>query len=145
MYTTEDIVERFKNVHGDKYDYTRVRFVKTTVKVPIVCYDHGVFWQEPHAHLKGQGCPICGINKRANNKTNTVEYFITKAKEKYGDKYDYSLVEYVNNKTKVKIICPEHGIFEIMPCGHIGANGRGCPKCGNSRKGGVRKRNKPSD
>lgn len=135
MYTTEQVIERFKLKHGDRYDYSKVKFVKMTVKVPIVCKEHGVFWQEPNAHLKGQGCPICSINKRTISKTNTLEYFVSKAKEKYGDKYDYSLVEYVNNKTKVKIICPEHGVFEITPASHIGTNGRGCPKCGNSKKG----------
>lgn len=135
MYTTEKIIERFRLVHGDRYDYSNVEFVKTTVKVPIICAEHGIFWQEPHAHLKGQGCPKCALDRRIANKTNTAEYFISKAKEKYGDLYDYSLVEYVNNKTKVKIICPIHGEFEIIPSGHIGANGRGCPKCGNARKG----------
>lgn len=139
MYTTEEIIERFRLVHGDKYNYSKVNFVKTTVKVPIICQEHGEFWQEPHAHLKGQGCPTCAIKKRIIKKTNTVEYFITKAKEKYGDTYDYSLVDYINNKVKVKVICPKHGVFEISPGSHIGANGRGCPKCGNSKKGNTRK------
>lgn len=50
------------------------------------------------------------------------------------NKYDYSLVEYVNNKTKVKIICPEHGEFKVSPSHHL--NGTGCSKCSlNYRKG----------
>lgn len=43
------------------------------------------------------------------------------------DKYDYSKVVYINNKTKVKITCPEHGDFEQAPGSHL--NGSGCPKC----------------
>ena len=57
----------------------------------------------------------------------TTETFIEKAKAIHGDKYDYSLVDYKNAKTKVKIICPVHGVFEQTPNSHL--NGRGCSKC----------------
>jgi hypothetical protein len=60
----------------------------------------------------------------------TTEEFIEKAKEKHGDTYDYSLVEYVNSSTKVKIICKEHGEFEQIPASHL--YGIGCSKCGKS-------------
>ena len=53
--------------------------------------------------------------------------FIEKAKQKHGDKYDYSKVEYINNKTKVCIICPEHGEFWQLPSNHLA--GKGCAKC----------------
>ena len=45
----------------------------------------------------------------------TTEDFILKSSEIHNNKYDYSLVEYIDNKTKVKIICPEHGVFEQRP------------------------------
>lgn len=68
-------------------------------------------------------------------KSNTSE-FVEKAKkvEKHKDKkYDYSKVKYINVRTKVIIICPEHGEFEQTPNKHL--SGRGCPDCGNiSRK-----------
>jgi len=57
----------------------------------------------------------------------TTEEFIKRAKEIHGDKYDYSLVDYKNSKTKVKIICPEHGVFEQNPNDHL--NGSGCSEC----------------
>ena len=47
------------------------------------------------------------------------EIFIQKAKSVHGNKYDYSLVEYVNSATKIKIICPIHGIFEQTPNNHL--------------------------
>ena len=47
------------------------------------------------------------------------EYFLERAKQKYNDKYDYSLVEYKNAKTKVKIKCPIHGVFEQIPDNHL--------------------------
>ena len=134
MYTTEKIIEKFKSIHGDKYDYSKVDFVKTTTKVCIICPEHGEFWQEPHAHLKGQGCPKCGVDKRSKSKTTTNENFIKKAKEIHGDKYDYSKTNYINNKTKIVIICPIHGEIEITPNAHISEK-RGCPKCGNTLKG----------
>ena len=58
--------------------------------------------------------------------------FIKKAKEKHGNKYDYSKVEYVDSKTKVCIICPIHGEFWQLPNNHL--RGKGCSKC----KGGVK-------
>lgn len=134
MYTTEKIIEKFKSIHGDKYDYSKVDFVKTTTKVCIICPVHGEFWQEPHAHLKGQGCPKCGVDKRSKSKTTTNEEFIRKAKKIHGDKYDYSKTNYINNKTKIIIICPIHGEIEITPNAHISEK-RGCPKCGNTLKG----------
>ena len=112
MYNTEKIIEKFKKVHGDRYDYSKVNFTKTTEKVIIICPEHGEFEQTPHAHLKGQGCPHCGILKRAKSKTDTKEDFIKKAKEIYGETYDYSNVNYINNKTPVSIICPIHGEFK---------------------------------
>lgn len=60
----------------------------------------------------------------------TTEQFIEEAMAVHGDTYDYSQVDYVGNKVKVKIICPEHGIFEQAPVKHL--IGQGCPKC--SRK-----------
>ena len=62
----------------------------------------------------------------------TTEKFIKEAKNIHQNKYDYSLVEYKNNKTKVKIICKEHGVFEQRPYSHL--LGQGCNKCGGTFK-----------
>lgn len=55
--------------------------------------------------------------------------FLMKAKQKFGDKFDYSKVDYVNNRTKVVIGCPIHGEFQQTPAKHI-IGKYGCPKCG---------------
>ena len=68
----------------------------------------------------------------------TTEEFIKKAREVHGDKYDYSKVEYVDSKTKVCIICPEHGEFWQKPCNHLFDNG--CPKCGRIRSDLLRRK-----
>lgn len=62
----------------------------------------------------------------------TTQEFIEKAKKIHGNKYDYGKVNYVNNKTKVCIICPEHGEFWQTPRAHI-CKQHGCPKCNESR------------
>ena len=53
--------------------------------------------------------------------------FILKSANVHNNKYDYSLINYVNSKTKVTIICPIHGAFEQQPNNH--ASGKGCSKC----------------
>lgn len=58
--TTEEFIEKAKKIHGDKYDYSNVRYVNSVTKVCIVCPIHGDFWQIPNNHIRGVGCPICG-------------------------------------------------------------------------------------
>ena len=142
MYKTDEVINKFKLVHGDKYDYSKTDFIKTTVKVCIICPEHGEFWQEPHAHLKGQGCPKCGLKQRITSKTNTLEEFIDKSNKIHYNYYDYSKVNYINNKEKISIVCPEHGDFMIQPGAHL--QGRGCPRCGTSKKGTYKKLNTES-
>ena len=127
---TNKFIEKAKKLHSNKYDYSKVEYKKCDVKICIICPDHGEFWQTPNSHLNGRGCPKCGKVTVKNKLLKTREFFIEKAKEIHGNKYDYSKVEYKNNKTKVCIICPEHGEFFISPSNHISKyNKNGCPKC----------------
>ena len=139
MITLEKFIERSKEVHGNKYDYSKVHYNHITDKVCIICPIHGEFWQSARQHYRGQGCPICGREKLADTQKDTQEEFIEKFKKVHGDKYDLSKVEYVNSVTPVTIICPEHGEFKMRP--NYLLNGRGCPTCGNSKKGSFRKLN----
>ena len=123
--TTEDVVEKFKKIHGDKYDYSKVEYTNSLKKVCIICPEHGEFWQSPTNHLNGCGCPKC-----SNVKHKTTNEFIKESRTVHGDKYDYSKVEYVNAHTKVCIICPEHGEFWQTPNKHL--LGHKCPKCSES-------------
>lgn len=123
----EYFIEKARKVHGDKYDYSKVNYVNTDTKVCIICPEHGEFWQTPDNHLQGRNCPKCGQARRNILKTSNTIAFTTKAREIHGDRYDYSKVEYINNRTKVCIICPEHGEFWQAPSDHL--QGHGCPKC----------------
>lgn len=119
-------LSKFKEVHGDKYDYSRITKIQNSKDVvEIICREHGVFSQKATIHASGFGCQECGGVKRYST-----ESFIKKCKEVHGGRYDYSKVSYKNNNTKVKVICPEHGVFEQNPKSHI--NGFGCQLCGLS-------------
>jgi len=122
-----DFFIKAKIKHNNKYDYSNVEYVNSRTKVCIICPEHGEFWQTPANHLYGCGCPKCKNQKNGENRRLTLEKFLNKARKVHGDKYDYSKVEYVNNSTKVCIICPEHGEFYQIPQNHL--NGSGCPKC----------------
>jgi len=61
----------------------------------------------------------------------TTEEFIERAKVIHGEKYDYSLVEYINQNTYVTIRCLIHGIYKQKPSIHV-RDKCGCPKCGNN-------------
>jgi hypothetical protein len=127
IYNTDWFINKSKSIHDDKYDYSLVDYKNSKTKVNIICKLHGVFEQIPNKHINiKRGCPTCGGTKKL-----TTNEFIEKSINIYGDKYDYSLVDYVNSHIKVKIICSTHGVFEQMPYSHL--NGNGCPVCGYNR------------
>ena len=130
--TKEDFISDAIKIHGNKYDYSKVNYVDTHTKVLIVCHEkdqfgnrHGEFWQTPKLHLRGYGCKKCSNNYLDRDS------FILKADLIHSKKYDYSKVEYINNKTKVCIICPKHGEFWQIPNSHL--SGQGCPMCKTSK------------
>ena len=122
--TVEEVIQKFKIIHRDKYDYSLVNYSNSKENISIICKIHGVFEQSPESHLSGSGCPTCA-GKKITMK-DTLEAF----REIHGDKYDYQLVEYKNTTKPIKIICPTHGIFTQKPIAH--KRGGGCPKCSNN-------------
>ena len=128
---TEEFINKAKKIYGNKYNYSKVKYINSQTKVCIICPEHGEFWQRPNNLLNGHGCPICGIKKRSESQVLGKLKFIKKAKKIHGNKYDYSRVEYVNNRTKVCIICPIHGEFWQTPDSHLQRNG--CYKCRHSK------------
>ena len=123
--TTEEWIEKAKKVHGDKYNYSKVNYINSNTKVIIICKEHGEFKQRPSDHIiKKYNCWSC-----SGLKMKTTEEFINIAKEIHEGKYDYSKVNYINSKTKVTIICKEHGEFEQIPTLHINKCQCGCVKC----------------
>jgi very-short-patch-repair endonuclease len=136
--TLEEFVEKAKKVHGDAYNYFYTKYINTRTPVEILCPYHGFFYQIPSNHLRGATCKKCSITRQKRLITKSMRYFIDRAKKVHGDKYEYNLINYVDLKTKVKIICKKHGGFQQTPSNHI--NGNGCPTC-NESKGELRIRN----
>ena len=125
---TKNFIEKARLVHGDKYDYSKVKYINNHTKICIICSEHGEFWTQPCVHLNGSICKKCFDKTKGKSKRLTVDNFIERAKQIHKNKYEYSKVLYTNNRTKVCIICPEHGEFLMTPDSHL--KGRGCPKCG---------------
>jgi very-short-patch-repair endonuclease len=124
---TAQFIEKARNVHGDKYDYSKAIYRGSKIKICIICPIHGEFWQMPTNHLKGCGCRKCVKKEKMN-----VNEFIEKAKKIHGNKYDYNLIEKLLANKKIKIICKKHGIFEQYYHHHL--QGCGCPMCSNNKK-----------
>ena len=126
-YTNETFIKKATEKYGNKYTYDKVNYINSQTKVCIICPEHGKFYVRPADYLRGYSCPKCSNIKRIKNLSLTQDEVIRRFHKVHDDKYDYSLVEYVNYDTKVKIICPIHGVFEMTPSNHI--QGQGCPKC----------------
>ena len=58
-YTTETFVARAKEIHGDRYDYSRVEYTSAHNTIQIICRKHGVFEQVAFNHLQGNNCRLC--------------------------------------------------------------------------------------
>jgi hypothetical protein len=128
-HTNESFIKKSKEEHGDKYDYSLVKYVNAKTKVIIICPIHGEFEQSPSCHMSGNGCYKCKGKKISKSLSLNTQEFIIKSNKKHNNFYDYSLVEYETSHKKIKIICKKHGIFEQTPNSHL--NGRGCPFCSN--------------
>ena len=60
---TEEFIRKAKKIHGDKYNYSKVKYKNNSTKVCIICPKHGEFWQRPNDHIsKKAECPLCKGN-----------------------------------------------------------------------------------
>lgn len=125
---TESFINKSNKIHNYKFDYSLVNYTNSKNKLTIICPIHGEFQSSPNNHLSGSDCPNCNGNLVLQLDSNG---FIQKAKEIHGDKYEYFMVDYKNFKTKVKIKCDKHGVFEQTPFNHV-TNKHGCPFCKES-------------
>lgn len=128
--SVKDFIVRAKEIHGFKYNYSKVQYINNRTPVLITCLEHGDFLQSPESHLAGCGCRICAHDAISKAKLKDTATFIADARSVHGDKYDYSKVEYSGNNKKICIGCPEHGEFWQTPHCHL--SGKGCPLCNNS-------------
>lgn len=129
--TTEGFIEKAKQVHGNKYDYSKCSYENNRLKVTITCPLHGDFEQLAGNHLAGYGCKKCASEKTAKSKIIPFNEFVKRASKKHNSKYSYCRETYTSCNEKVKIICPEHGAFYQL--GQMHLLGQGCPFCGKEK------------
>lgn len=121
--TTEQFIKEAIAKHGDRYDYSKVQYVRAHGKVIIICKIHGEFSQKARQHLSGYNCPFCALRKFEDK----LQHFLTKAKIRHGDEYNYDKVCFIDSKTPIEIECKKHGVFCQRPYLHYA--GHGCPRC----------------
>lgn len=132
QYSQEEFIEKCKELHGNRYSYSKAEYKRANLPITITCREHGDFEQLPTVHMRPAGCRRCAGSEKL-----TTEEFIEKARTVHGDRYTYDKVVYDGNKKDVVITCGIHGDFQQAPATHY--DGSGCPSCS---KGGF-KRNLP--
>ena len=128
----EEFVEKSNKMHNNIYDYSLVNYINNSTYVEIICPIHKIYKIRPDSHMRGGGCKKCAMISLSKKLSYSTEKFISLAKEIHGDKYDYSLVKYINSKKKITLICQKHNKFEITPVYHL-QNGI-CQRCNQRPK-----------
>lgn len=128
-HTLESFIKKAREIHGNKYGYSKIEWVDRNTEVIITCPVHGDFPQTPRNHLHGNGCKECAKLTMGSERL-SLTVFLKRAKEVHGDEYDYSLIKHIkNNREKLPIICKMHGVFMQSAHAHLDA-GNGCRECG---------------
>ena len=111
---TKYAVKQFKNKHGHDYDYSEYRYVSSRDKGIIICKKHGVFNLSHSSHKQGVGCSKCSRLKTIKASKLTQKEVVRKIMNIHGDKYDYSLIEYIKSTEKVIIIDKEFNTKHLI-------------------------------
>lgn len=119
IVTTESFIEEAKAIYGDRYDYSNVVYKNSEHRVAVTCPVHGNFMVYAREHLDGKGCPKC----EKGNK------FLTKLREKFGDKFGLDKFVYQDSTTPITLVCTKHGAFSMLPNAILNSK-CGCPQCG---------------
>lgn len=120
-------------VHGNRYRYSEIEFRGYSKKFPITCEIHGVFYQTPGSHIKGNGgkghgCPKCSsVDHRL-----TTNKFIERSKKIYPGKLTYKDTVYNKASDKIVVTCKTHGNYTVVAANHLSGNGS-CPECVRGR------------
>ena len=119
--------EDLQKIHNNKYNYSKVIWKGVDIDIIVECPTHGEFEIRPADHKRVRGCHSCLKEIFVPHNKLDTQKFIEKSIEIRGNKYDYTKSIYIDAKTKLIIICKEHGEFEQTPNSHL--NGNGCRKC----------------
>lgn len=132
MITQKIFLQRSEQLYKDKYLYDNTIYKGMFNSVTVTCKVHGKFLVIARDFLRGTECQYCSSKTLKTVLVDKTRFFIKRAQEKHGNKFDYSKVKYVKTINKIDIICKVHGIFKQLPHAHL--RGQGCPKCSNKEK-----------
>jgi hypothetical protein len=127
---TDWFIEKSKSIHGNKFDYSNAKYINAKTEIEIRCINHdNIFHVVSNNHFKQPySCKYCLSERKRDAFADDKQTFIEKSIKVYGDIYDYSKVDYINQKAKVTIRCKEHDlVFEKEPYSFL--QGKGCSKC----------------
>ncbi len=130
-----ELIAKGKELFGDIYDYTETKIGKRNDFIEVYCKKHNEYFsQRLELHLRGRtGCKKCQVERKKQNglkkfKRNFIEKFVAK----FGNEYDFSKVEYVNNRTPITVICKKHNIeFKQVHRNIARFPSCACPECKN--------------
>lgn len=104
LSNSKEFIEKAKQIHGDKYDYSKVEYINAHTKVCIICPEHGEFWMTPNDHLSNMhGCRKCGNNLSKNEND-----IVDKIKE-YGINVEQGNRKILNGK-EIDIFLPDYNV-----------------------------------
>ena len=129
-YKKEEIIQKLIKKYENDYEYPDFEFNSLDDEITLICKKHGDVKKSIKDHLK-YSCKKCYYDIIGNSLRSSINDFIKRSNNFHNNRYDYSLVNYINNRTKVTIICNSHGEFNQTPSSHI--IGKGCPKCNRSK------------
>ena len=138
VLTHEQVIQRFKRIHGDKFDYSLCVYKRDNIKIPIICRKHGVFYQTPDAHYRAKfACQECDNEYRKESYRIPFEIFNQRIITKYGEgSYTIDLDSYNGITKKAIITCNKHHIkFSVFPSEFLREeNNIGCKECRNIKR-----------
>lgn len=136
----DEAISKMIEVHGDRFDYSKVEYVDANTPITIGCDVHGFFETTYLRHIRSDhGCPQCGLSSRndglaqiGRDRTMSVETILERFDRKHGSTYQYPKIREEFNGigwgfNRITITCKKHGDFMQHPSDH--ASGTGCPSC----------------
>jgi very-short-patch-repair endonuclease len=131
---TNAFIADARRAHGQKYDYSRVKYLTARRPVTIICPKHGPFRQWPwnHSGKPKCGCPKCATETAATKLVGrAASTFVDRLRAVHGRRFILKNVVYRDSRTKVRVGCRKHGDFLILPTNVL--KGQGCKHCGKKK------------
>jgi hypothetical protein len=135
--TGKKMLERFRQTHGDRYDYSAAVYAGQQIPVAIKCPDHGTFFQKPEFHWSGSRCPNCFHDQRRGaSQRDTYESFVAKVIGQFGSLIEVPLFDYKNSQQDITVVCTKHGTTNASRPNWLVNGQNPCTKCNHMKSSG---------